>query len=123
MSGVTWSGLPRDAKLFRLAHAAFGAVGLTALIHIWLCAITQRRDRALPGSIGFLTAEGGALVVGRGNCPFGAFQRQLGDPVPLFELVLPPRAAKAAIPVLAVLSVAGIAAIAVQEVLRYGSRP
>jgi hypothetical protein len=31
--------------------------------------------------------------------------------VPFFELVLPPRAAKAAIPVLAVVSVAGIAAL------------
>jgi hypothetical protein len=116
MSAVTWSQLPPDAKLFRLAHAAFGAVGLTALAHIWLSAVTRRRDRALPLSIGFLAVEGGALVVGRGNCPFGAFQRQLGDPVPLFELVLPPRAAKAAIPVLAVASLGGMAVIAIEEI-------
>ena len=117
MSAVTWSQLPRDAKLFRLAHAAFGAVGLAALVHIWVCAIARRRDRALPASIAFLAVEGGALVVGRGNCPFGAFQRGLGDPVPLFELVLPPRAAKAAIPVLVVASAAGMVAIAAEEVL------
>jgi len=58
----------------------------------------------------FLSIEGVALVVGRGNCPFGTLQRRLGDPVPLFELVLPPRAAKAAIPVLTFVTVAGIAA-------------
>src|SRR5687768_6580427 len=47
-----------------------------------------RRDRALPRSIAFLGVEGIALVVGRGNCPLGLFQRDLGDPVPFFELVL-----------------------------------
>ena len=49
--------------------------------------------------------------MGRGNCPLGPFQARLGDPVPLFELVLSPRAAKAAIPVLAAVAVAGIAAL------------
>jgi hypothetical protein len=52
-----------------------------------------------------------ALVVGRGNCPMGTFQKSLGDPVPMFEWVLPPRAAKAAIPVLAAVSVAGLLAV------------
>ena len=58
-----------------------------------------------------LSAEGVALVIGRGNCPFGPFQARLGDPVPMFELVLPPRAAKAAVPVLTILSLAGFAAM------------
>jgi hypothetical protein len=55
--------------------------------------------------------QGVALIVGRGDCPFGPFQRRLGDPVPMFELVLPPRAAKAAIPVLLVISVSGMGAL------------
>jgi hypothetical protein len=55
-----------------------------------------------------LAAEGAALVIGRGDCPLGGFQAGLGDPVPMFEWVLPPRAAKAAIPALAVLSVVGM---------------
>jgi hypothetical protein len=54
-----------------------------------------------------------ALVIGRGNCPLGPFQARLGDPVPLFELVLPPRAAKAAVPVLAAVTAAGVAALVV----------
>jgi len=61
-----------------------------------------------------LSFEGVALVVGRGNCPFATFQRSLGDPVPLFELVLPPRAAKAAIPVLALVTAVGLLGIAVR---------
>ncbi len=35
-----------------------------------------------------------------------------GDPVPLFELVLSPRAAKRAVPVLGAVAAAGIAALA-----------
>jgi len=58
-----------------------------------------------------LLVEGVALVIGRGNCPFGPFQRRLGDPVPMFELFLPPRAAKAAVPVLTLVSLAGLAAL------------
>ncbi len=38
-----------------------------------------------------------------------------GDPVPFFELVLPPRAAKAAIPVLAGVSVAGVVALVLRR--------
>jgi hypothetical protein len=64
----------------------------------------------LGGSVAFLSFGGIALVVGRGDCPFGPFQGRLGDPVPLFELVLPRRAAKVAIPVLTGLALVGIAA-------------
>ncbi len=62
----------------------------------------------------FLSLEGMALVVGRGNCPFGPMQSRLGDPVPLFELVLPPRAAKAAIPLLVVVTAAGLLAVGIR---------
>jgi hypothetical protein len=110
-----WSELRWRARLFRLFHAAWSVVGLSTLAHIWLCAITHRRDRVLPASIGFLAIEGVALGIGGGDCPLGPFQRGLGDSVPFFELVLPPRAAKAAIPLLAFASVLGIAVIGVQE--------
>jgi hypothetical protein len=68
----------------------------------------------LAASIGFLLVEGGALVVGRGDCPMGPLQAEWGDPVPFFELVLPPRAAKAAVPILALASVAGMVAVALR---------
>jgi hypothetical protein len=63
---------------------------------------------------GQLLFEGGALIVGRGNCPFGPLQTRLGDPVPMFELLLPPRAAKAAVPILAGITIAGFAALLVR---------
>lgn len=104
-------GLTRAAVAYRVAHAAFAVVQLASLGYIWGCALTGRRDRLLRAAVGLLGAEGAALIVGRGNCPLGPFQARLGDPVPLFELVLPPRAAKAAIPVLAVVAVAGLGAL------------
>lgn len=54
-------------------------------------------------------------MIGRGNCPMGRVQEEWGDPVPFFELVLPPRAAKAAVPVLAGVALAAIAALAVRS--------
>lgn len=111
--------MKRGAALFRLAHAAVAVVELWALGWVWGCAVTRRRGRALAIAVGLLVAEGVALVIGRGNCPLGPLQRRLGDPVPLFELVLPPRAAKAAIPTLFGVAIAGLVGL----VLRPPARP
>ena len=108
---VSWSMLGPRARAWRLAHAAWSIVELTALGYVWGCAINRRRDAALWASVGLLVIEGGALAVGRGDCPMGRLQEEWGDPVPFFELVLPPRAAKAAVPVLAVVTVTGIAGV------------
>ncbi|WP_069112708.1 hypothetical protein [Jiangella alba] len=110
------AGLPRRATALRLAHTGIAAAELAALGHVWACALTGRRDRWLAVSAGALAAEGLALVVGRGSCPLGPLQRRLGDPVPLFELVLPPRAAKAAVPVLTAAALAGLAVVAVRAI-------
>lgn len=92
----------------------WGIFNLAALAYIWLCAAARRRDRAAYASAALLGAEGAALVVGRGDCPFGPFQSGLGDPVPMFEWVLPPRAAKAAIPFLTLVALAALAALALR---------
>jgi hypothetical protein len=88
---------------------------LGALAHIWLSALRGRRGPLLWASVAFLVAEGAGLIVGRGDCPMGRLQAQWGDPVPFFELVLPPRAARTAVPVLAVFSLAGIGALIVRR--------
>lgn len=83
--------------------------------YIWTCAISRRRTLRLWALVALLLAEGGALVVGRGDCPMGRLQSEWGDPVPFFELVLPPRAAKADVPILAVISLAAIGAPVVRQ--------
>jgi hypothetical protein len=107
-AAVAWANLPLGARLFRIAHVVWGVFNLAGLAWIWRAALLRRRDRYVDWSVGLLLAEGGALVVGRGNCPFGPLQTRLGDPVPMFELVLPPRAAKAAIPALTVVTLAAL---------------
>ncbi len=121
---MTWSELPPAARAFRLAHLFWGVTALAGLGHVWASAILRRRGRMLTASVALLLLEGAALVVGRGDCPFGTLQARLGDPVPMFELALPPRAAKAAVPMLALLTLEGL----VMLVLRRpspgpGSRP
>jgi hypothetical protein len=48
------------------------------------------------------------VTANRGDCPLGGLQDRLGDPVPLFELVLSPSAARRAVPVLGAVTAAGI---------------
>lgn len=112
---MTWSELPPGAKAFRIAHLAWGVAGMASLGYVWWSAARRRRDRLTAASILFLSVEGIALLAGRGDCPFGPFQSRLGDPVPMFQLVLPPRAAKAAIPFLTAVSLAGFAAVALRS--------
>jgi hypothetical protein len=115
---VGWATLSRPAKAYRVFHAAWSAAGLASLGYIWACAATRRRDRRLWASIAFLSIEGVGLILGGGDCPMGPLQAKLGDEVPFFELVLPPRAAKAAVPILAAASVAGFIAVALRRPIR-----
>lgn len=87
---------------------------LAGLGYVWACALTRRRDPVLRACVGALVVEGGALVIGRGDCPMGSLQARWGDPVPFFELVLPPSAAKAAVPILAAISLAALFGLVVR---------
>ena len=108
-----WSRLSKGAKAFRITHAAIAAVGLSSVGYVWACALTGRRNRVLGAALAALTVQGIGVLVGRGNCPLGPIQGRLGDPIPFFELVLPPRAAKAAFPVLLAVTLGGIVALPV----------
>ena len=119
---VSWATLSRPARAYRVFHATWSVAGLAGLGYIWVCAARRRRSRLLGASMAFLSIEGVGLMIGGGDCPMGRFQEQLGDPVPFFELVLPPRAAKAAVPILAVASIAGFLAVALRQPRR-SSKP
>ncbi|MBJ7598697.1 hypothetical protein [Candidatus Nephthysia bennettiae] len=88
---------------------------LACLGYIWFSAITKRRDRVLALAVGTLGVEGVGLVIGGGNCPLGPFQRRVGDAVPMFELFLPKRAAKMAVPVLVGVTLIGLVAVALRR--------
>lgn len=112
---MSWSDLSGRARALRVFHTAWAVVSMACLGYIWFCALTGRRSRRLWGSVAFLSIEGAGLIVGGGDCPMGPLQAEVGDPVPLFELVLPPRAAKAAVPVLAAITIGGIALVVMRR--------
>ncbi|MBI5104293.1 MAG: hypothetical protein HZB46_04775 [Solirubrobacterales bacterium] len=106
------SDLSPAALAFRAGHAAISVAFLGAIGHIWWCGLTGRRSRLLRVEVAALATEGVLVGANGGDCPLGPLQERLGDPIPLFELVLPPRAAKLAVPVLGGVAATGIALLA-----------
>ena len=106
--------LSRAALAFRAAHAAIAAEQLFAIAYVWWCALTGRRDRLLCIAASTLIVEGVFVAANRGDCPLGGLQRRLGDPVPLFELALSPRAAKRAVPTLGAITAIGLVLLVVR---------
>jgi hypothetical protein len=106
--------LSRAAMSFRAFHTAIAAEQLLAIAYVWWCAITGRRDRLLRIAVATLISEGVFVAANRGDCPMGGLQERLGDPVPLFELVLSPRAAKRAVPTLGAITAAGLVLLVVR---------
>jgi hypothetical protein len=106
------------ALALRTAHAAISIAFLSAIAYVWWCALTGRRTRLLRAAVAALTCEGAAVAANGGDCPLGRLQERAGDPVPLFELVLSPRAAKRAVPTLGAVAAVGIALLVVNPSAR-----
>lgn len=100
--------LSAAAWALRIAHAAITATFLAAIVHIWVCAATRRRNRWLHVAAVAVVGEGVVVAANHGDCPLGPLQQRLGDPVPLFELVLSPAAARRAVPALGCIATAGL---------------
>lgn len=95
---------------FRAVHAVIALAFLLAIAYVWWCALTGRRGRRLSVATAALAGEGLLVAVNRGDCPLGGLQARLGDPAPLFELVLSPRAARCAVPLLGTIAAGGVVA-------------
>jgi len=106
--------LSRAAMSFRALHAAIVVEQLLAIAYVWWCALSGRRDHLLRMAAASLIGEGVLVIANRGDCPLGPLQDRLGDPVPLFELVLSPRAAKRAVPTLGAITAAGLVLLMVR---------
>ena len=104
--------LSEAARAFRAAHAVITLAFLFAIVHVWWCALTRRRDRWLRLAVSALVTEGALVAANHGDCPLGPLQERHGDPVPLFELVLSPTAARRAVPALGLVTAAGLTLLA-----------
>jgi hypothetical protein len=105
---VAGGRLSPAARAFRAGHGAITVAFLAAIGYVWWCALTGRRDRRLRLAVAALVSEGAFVAANHGDCPLGPLQARLGDPVPLFELVLSPTAARRAVPTLGLITAAGL---------------
>lgn len=94
---------------WRAAHGLIAIAFLASIGYVWWCAITNTRGRFLRPAIMALVGEGVLVGANGGDCPLGPLGDRIGDEVPLFELVLPPRAARLAVPILGGVTALGLA--------------
>ena len=96
--------------LLRTIHGLFAAYFLICLGYVYYAAFTERFDLILIIALISLAGEAFLVfVVNGGDCPLIHVQRRIGDEKPFFELFLPPRLAKKAIPFFSVLALIGAA--------------
>jgi hypothetical protein len=91
----------------RAVHSLFSVFFLSCLAYVYYAALTRRRGPLLAAAGAALLFEGAVLAANRGDCPLGAVHRRFGDERTFFELFLPPRAARMAVPFFAAVTVFG----------------
>jgi hypothetical protein len=101
--------------VWRAAHGVIAVGFLASIAYVWWCALTGRRGPWLRRAIAALAGEAVLVATNHGDCPLGPVGDRVGDAVPLFELVLSPRAARRAIPALGLFTAAGIGLLAARR--------
>ena len=101
--------------LWRTAHGVIALGFLASIGYLWWCALTGRRGPLLRAAIAALVGEGAVVAANGGDCPLGPLGERIGDAVPLFELVLSPRAAKRAVPTLGAVTAVGLGVLAARS--------
>jgi hypothetical protein len=87
--------------LLRFVHGLFAVYFMACVIYIYYAAFALKVDLWLGIAIISLVIEGVLVfVLNGGDCPLIHLQRKLNDPTPFFNLFLPDRVAKKAIPFL-----------------------
>jgi hypothetical protein len=99
---------------WRTGHAVIAMGFLASIGYVWWCALAGRRGRMLRLAAGSLIAEGAVVAANHGDCPLGGLGERIGDPVPLFELVVPPQVAKRAVPLLGGIAGAGLLIVTIR---------
>jgi hypothetical protein len=99
----------------RALHAGISVFFVACLAYVYYAALAGKRGPVLAGALVALAVEGVIVGANRGDCPLGAVHRRYGDEKTFFELFLPPRAAKQAVPVLGAVAVVGSLLVALRR--------
>jgi hypothetical protein len=98
----------------RVAHALVAGLLLGCIAVVYVAAWHGTADTVTLTAVAILCVEGVLVLLSGGDCPLTPLRQRLGDDRPLLELVLPPRAAALAVPVLGVVTALGVVLLAVR---------
>jgi hypothetical protein len=93
----------------RGVHSLFTLFFLSCLAYVYYAALARKRNRLLAAATGALLIEGAVVRANGGDCPLGAIHHRYGDEKTFFELFVPPRLAKRAVPFFTVVTAVGLA--------------
>lgn len=99
----------------RAAHGLITAFFVSYLSMIYYAAVTRRRRRLALAACLAVSAEGAVVFMNGGECPLGRVHRRFGDERTFFELLMPARMARHAVPVLSAVAAAGMALLALRR--------
>ncbi|HEX7963917.1 MAG TPA: hypothetical protein VF466_05005 [Candidatus Saccharimonadales bacterium] len=102
--------MSKRVLFFRLFHGILSIYFIGCLIYLYFVGIAMRVNDAL-FTIVLLSVMGEGIAVyifNGGDCPLIHVGRKIGDEKAFFELLLPPKAAKIALPFFAVLTLLAI---------------
>jgi hypothetical protein len=100
--------------VLRIAHGVVAALFVGCMVVVYASAWHGRTDLATRAAVLALSGEGVLVLASGGDCPLTPLFRRLGDETPLFELILPARAARHAVPVLGAVTGVGFALLALR---------
>ena len=95
-------------SILRFIHFIIVIYLVFGIFYIYYSAYTRTTSYLLNVVIVSLFIEGLVIYLNHGNCPLGYIQRKFDDNTPFFELILPKRLAKIAVPFFALLTLIGI---------------
>lgn len=94
--------------LVRLLHGTITVFFLSCIGCIYYSAVTGRPNRLLLPAIAAVAAEGAIVLTNGGKCPMGRVHHRYGDDRDFFELFVPYRYSRHAVPVLGGVTALGI---------------
>lgn len=94
--------------LVRSIHALITLIFTSSIVYIYYSALTNQNNFFTYLSVGLIIFEAIVIVINKGSCPLGVIHKKFGDDKAFFELLLPKKAAKLAVPVLGIIAVVGI---------------
>ena len=106
--------ITRVVLALRIGHGLISLVFLACIAAVYVAAWRGMADAVTYAALAALAVEGALVGLSGGNCPLGGLFQRFGDETPFFELLLPARAARAAVPVLGVAAVAGAVLLVVR---------